>query len=246
MRFRALCLAGTLTVILPGYVVAKLSDPNAIFSEAVQLDLGGDANASQAFQLYLKAADGGLPAAQFNVGVMLDSGRGTARDLAKAAVWYARAAAHENKRAAYNLAQLYQTGQGVPKNLDVARTWFQASELPAAKSRISELRVDQTNAGPLRAPTCVSPLGGARIQSNGVELVWLAPPQGEHVRFFVEVRSLTPPDSAEVFSGFTERTSILAPSHLPAGDYTWRVLAIGRRAGTYVGSEWSNFIITAN
>ena len=45
---------------------------------------------------------------------MCDSGVGTARNAAEAAVRYASAAAHGVARAEYNLAQLYAAGDGVP------------------------------------------------------------------------------------------------------------------------------------
>ncbi len=73
---------------------------------------------------YRRAAEAGFAPAEFNIAVMYDSGVGTARNAAEAAVWYARAAAHGNARAEYNLAQLYTAGDGVPRNLDVAEAWY--------------------------------------------------------------------------------------------------------------------------
>ena len=66
-----------------------------------------------------RAAESGHVQAAFNVAAMLDSGRGAPRDVAQAAIWYARAAAGGNRRAAFNLGQLYESGEGVPANIDL-------------------------------------------------------------------------------------------------------------------------------
>ena len=71
---------------------------------------------------------------------MLDSGRGATRDVAEAAVWYARAAAAGNHRAAFNLGQLYESGEGVPANADLARAWYAAADLPAAREHLAEIK----------------------------------------------------------------------------------------------------------
>ena len=71
---------------------------------------------------------------------MLDSGRGAPRDVAEAAIWYARAAAGGIRRAAFNLGQLYESGEGVPANVDLSRAWYVAADLPAARERLAETR----------------------------------------------------------------------------------------------------------
>ncbi len=64
---------------------ARADDPTLWFDEAVQYDLKGE-TAPLAFALYRRAAEAGLPQAEFNVAVMLDSGRGAPRDVAQASI----------------------------------------------------------------------------------------------------------------------------------------------------------------
>lgn len=226
-------------------VRAQVVDSTALFNEAVRLDLSGEDAAPRAFELYRRAAEAGLPAAEFNVAVMLDSGRGTAADMTEAATWYARAATHGDQRAAYNLGQLYESGSGVPRNVDLARAWFKASSLTAARERLSRLRTPPANGEILAVPRCVSPAAGSRSRSGtgGIELVWTSAQQPEPVHFFVEVRTVTPAGSAEVYSGIVETSSVLAPSPRSPGSFAWRVTALGRKAGSYMASNWAPFSV---
>lgn len=66
----------------------------------------------------------GHPAAQFNLGVMLDTGRGLAQDFAQAAHWYRLAARQGHAAAQFNLGGLYYEGQGVARDLVRASVWF--------------------------------------------------------------------------------------------------------------------------
>lgn len=242
-----------LTRLLLGLVVtcgasvarAQTVDPTALFNEAVRLDLSGEDAAPRAFELYRRAAEAGLPTAEFNVAVMFDSGRGTAADMTQAATWYARAATHGDQRAAYNLGQLYENGQGVPRNVDLARAWFKASGLAAAQERIAGLRTPPAGGTILALPRGVVPAAGGKSVPGvgGIELVWTCVQQPEPVRFFVEVREVTPAGSAEVYSGFVETSSILAPVPNPRGSFAWRVTALGRKAGSYMASDWAPFSV---
>lgn len=242
-----------LTRLVPGLIVAcgvhaahaQVVDPTALFNEAVRLDLSGEDAAPRAFELYRRAAEAGLPAAEFNVAVMLDSGRGTAADMTQAATWYARAATHGNQRAAYNLGQLYENGQGVPRNVDLARAWFKASGLAAAQERIAGLRTPPATDRILELPRCIVPAAGSTAGPGvgGIELVWTSAQQPEPVRFFVEVRDVTPAGSSEVYSGFVETSGMVAPVPNPRGRFAWRVTALGRKAGGYMASEWTPFSV---
>jgi len=63
---------------------ASAEDPSALFREALRQDLmGGSTGARLAFDMYRRAAEAGLPEAQFNVAIMLDSGRGVSPDVAQ-------------------------------------------------------------------------------------------------------------------------------------------------------------------
>jgi TPR repeat protein len=60
-----------------------------------------------------------------HLGVMLENGRGTARDLSEAISWYERAAALEYPPALNELGRLYLAGAGVPKNYVRAKASFE-------------------------------------------------------------------------------------------------------------------------
>ena len=176
---------------------------------------------------------------------MLDSGRGTAVDVAQAATWYARAAAHGDRRAAYNLGQLYESGQGVPQNADLARAWFKQSDLAAARERLSGLPPNASSGGTIAVPRPVAPAADSRSMPGlgGIELVWTSARQPEPVRFFVEVREVTAAGSSEIYSGFVETSSLLVTPPNPRGMFAWRVTALGRKAGGYTASDWTPFTV---
>jgi uncharacterized protein len=66
-----------------------------------------------AFSFYKKAAEQGELAAQFNVGLYYDVGKGAAQDYAEAVRWYKLAAAQGYSSAQYNLGAIYANGKGV-------------------------------------------------------------------------------------------------------------------------------------
>ena len=61
---------------------------------------------------FLKAAQTGNATAQFNLGVLYDTGRGVPRDLIIAMNWYRKAAHQGFAEAQFNLAQMYRQGEG--------------------------------------------------------------------------------------------------------------------------------------
>jgi len=175
---------------------------------------------------------------------MNDSGRGTARDAAAAALWYGRAAAHGLGRAQYDLAQLYEAGEGVPRNLDAAYAWYQAaaSSLPAATVHAARLRprAGSVAAGDVAlAAPFPSAQPGAAPTGGPAELVWSAPPQPLPVRYYVVVMSLDAAPPAPVFSGFTDRTAMVVPAASSLRAYAWKVCAVGRETPHYAASAWT-------
>lgn len=84
----------------------------------------------RAYDLYTRGAAAGHVRSAVNLGVMYQSGTGTARDLARAKVLYEMGVAANHPRALNNLALLYVRGDGV------AQDYFRASEL---FSRAAEL-----------------------------------------------------------------------------------------------------------
>ncbi len=71
-----------------------------------------------------RAAQGGDPAAMYNLASYLYAGDGGPKDAAGAAEWFRKAAERGVVNGQYNLAQLYETGHGVAKNLAEAYKWY--------------------------------------------------------------------------------------------------------------------------
>ena len=78
----------------------------------------------RAAEYYRKAAEFGLPEAQFNLGVLHRQGRGIPQDYAEAAKWFRRAAEQGMPPAQYNLGISYLKGEGVPESFRDAYIWF--------------------------------------------------------------------------------------------------------------------------
>ena len=83
-----------------------------------------------AFSFYKKAAEQGELAAQFNVGLYYDVGKGVAQDDAEAVRWYKLAAAQGYSSAQYNLGAIYANRKGVIQDDAEAVRWY---ELAAAQ-----------------------------------------------------------------------------------------------------------------
>jgi localization factor PodJL len=90
--------------------------------EAGAAGLGKDM--SQARLWTQRAAQGGDPAAMYNLASYLYAGDGGPKDAAGAVEWFRKAADLGVVNSQYNLAQLYETGHGVPKNLAEAYKWY--------------------------------------------------------------------------------------------------------------------------
>ncbi|HEY4943458.1 MAG TPA: hypothetical protein VII56_18655 [Rhizomicrobium sp.] len=81
-------------------------------------------SATDAAKWLERAAEQGLPVAQYRLGFMYASGLGVPADPAKAVHWYQLAAQAGNRKAMYNLAVAYANGVGTAKNLAEAARWF--------------------------------------------------------------------------------------------------------------------------
>jgi TPR repeat protein len=69
-------------------------------------------------------ADQGLAAAQYNLALMYDLGRGVPENDAEAVKWYAKAADQGHSGAQSNLGFMYDNGEGVPENDAEAVKWY--------------------------------------------------------------------------------------------------------------------------
>ena len=84
----------------------------------------GSPNLAEAFRLYQQAADKGLAAAQFNLGMMYELGRGAGADAAAAFKHYLRAAEQGFAPAQFNVGNMYANGTGVKQDYFEASLWF--------------------------------------------------------------------------------------------------------------------------
>ncbi len=66
-------------------------------------------------------------AAQFNLGVMYDNGRGVEEDDVQAFRWFSLAADQGHASAQYNLGTMYADGEGIEANADMAVQWYRRS-----------------------------------------------------------------------------------------------------------------------
>ena len=77
-----------------------------------------------ALKVWMSAARGGDPDAQYYVAVLYEKGAEGEPNFSQAASWYEKAAERGISRAAVNLGRLYEQGLGVDKNDDTARSWY--------------------------------------------------------------------------------------------------------------------------
>jgi hypothetical protein len=237
---------------------AKLSSEGsaeADFGLGLLYDLGNGTpeDPQSAFFWYRLAAEAGLPAAEFNVGAMYDSGRGIGRDLEAAADWYAKAAARGHHRAQYDLGQMYEHGDGVPRNPEVAAAWLKAAAAGGVQAAADRLKALDANprsklAGPLTAATLASPAVNATVMLTPVnpmvELVWMAPPEPQLVRYEVEVREATEPAQRLVAEASVTTTAIAIRLPIHANSYIWKVDTVARD-GDHSPSDWNWFSVVS-
>ena len=81
----------------------------------------------EAASIWRPLAEEGDPKAQFNLGLLHETGRGVAEDPAEAATWYGRAARQGVTQAQLNLAALHQTGRGVTQDPAEALYWLEVA-----------------------------------------------------------------------------------------------------------------------
>ena len=91
-----------------------------------QLEAGDTASGAI---LLRRAAERGVPAAQYRYAKLLETGEGVDMDLEAARRWTERAANSGHRRAMHNLAVMYYYGSGAPRDFETAARWFQEAAL---------------------------------------------------------------------------------------------------------------------
>lgn len=209
---------------------------------------------ASAFAWYLRAARSGLAQAEFNVAVMLDSGRGVARDSRRASIWYAAAAAQGHGRAAFDLGLLYAQGDGVPRNPALSAAWYKSAASRGVAAATLRLAADRQPAslagGELQAVEPMLPMPDGIVERQvspkapwSVQLVWGAPEQAQLVRYFVQVMDVSGAQPAQVFSGYTDVSAIDVRLDGVTRDYAWRVLVVSADAPHYRAGDWQKFSV---
>lgn len=87
------------------------------------------------------------PVAFYEIGARFTDGRGAAVDLARASVWYQRAADLGHAPSQYRLANFLEKGSGVERDLDKAKTWYQLAAEQGNASAMHNLAVLYATAG---------------------------------------------------------------------------------------------------
>lgn len=131
-RIRRLCIFGTaIGILLLLFASRAAAGP---FEEGLLAYERGDYQS--ALGIWRPLAEKGDAAAQFNIGLLHDTGQGIAEDAGAAAHWYRLAADQSYAKAQLNLGDLYASGRGVPQD------FLQAAELyeEAAKQRNANAR----------------------------------------------------------------------------------------------------------
>jgi TPR repeat protein len=77
-----------------------------------------------AIGLWRDAAEAGNAAAQNNLGIMFDLGKGTPRSDKLALFWFLKAARQGYAKAQYNMGRKYDNGEGVEANEVTALMWY--------------------------------------------------------------------------------------------------------------------------
>jgi len=87
-------------------------------------------------------AEQGNRDAQYNLGLMYESGQGVPQDNTEASKWYGKAAGQGSAEAQNSLGLMYNKGQGVPQDSEEAGKWFRkAAEqgLAAAQCNLGDM-----------------------------------------------------------------------------------------------------------
>ncbi len=115
--------------------------------------LGTAKDPKGAEDMYMRAAEAGLPTAQADLADMLIRGEAGPPDPKHALPLLEAAAAANHPLAQYELAQFYEVGQEVPQNMTVARNLYAAAASHGMKE--APARLDQL--GPATAPAAPAP-----------------------------------------------------------------------------------------
>ena len=174
--------AGALLLLAAALLSGAAAGPAAadlLADGATAYEAGDYAAAAEAWR---PLAEGGDAKAQFNLGLLYETGRGVAEDTAQAAAWYERAALQGVTQAQFNLALLHQTGRGVEKDGTEALYWLEVAarhgegaeqaQAADAAARLAEiLPAEDVDAARARAAEFAPSAGEAPVRAGAITLI---------------------------------------------------------------------------
>jgi len=151
------------------YLAANHSrSPSALFL-CGSIDEKVQKNLSSAIKFYIKSANLGFAAAQYNVGCFYSNGIGVPENKAEAAKWYQLAADQNRPNAQNNLGVLYLNGQGVPEDRKKAIELFKRAAKSGHVSAKQNYQLAIRPAG-IKLPTAAGSVPDCPIESPREEL----------------------------------------------------------------------------
>ena len=132
-------------------------DVAAMRNEGLMLrkGIGVQKDPKAAEELLQRAAEAGLPTAQYDLADMMINGEAGDPDPKGALPWLTQAAAAHHPIAEFRLGQMYEEGRLVEKDVHAARTLYgdaAAAGVPGAKERLAALGGPVPGAQPPEAP----------------------------------------------------------------------------------------------
>ena len=119
--------------------------------------LGTEKDPKGAEDMYLRAAEAGLPTAQADLADMLIRGEAGPPDFKRALPLLQAAAGANHPLAQYELAQFYEVGQLVPQDMAMARKLYAAAASHGMKE--AQARLDELGPAPANQPVQSSATG---------------------------------------------------------------------------------------
>ena len=105
------------------------------------------ANKQQAIIYLLKAAEGGMPAAQAETGILYAEGNGVTKNLNQAAEWYRKSALQGNAKGMWNYGNALKNGEGISQDYDQALFWMSEAAPQGYQRIFKKMIVDLDSIG---------------------------------------------------------------------------------------------------
>jgi len=121
----------SLTCRIFSIIALLLCTGSALADSAKALEAYQKGKFKTAFLEFRKSALKGNPDAEYNIAVMLYSGKGVVKDKARAVYWFVKAAQNGDVSAQYNLGVLYSTDNELPNDypkMDQGEIYFEVSQ----------------------------------------------------------------------------------------------------------------------